>query len=56
MKPGRFRQLRKRLGWTLIQTGEELGVHPQTVWKWENGKQPIPETAAKLLRLRAADG
>lgn len=30
---------------------EELGVSRQTVWKWENGKHPIPEIAVRFLRL-----
>ena len=29
----------------------ELGVNRVTVWKWETGMHPVPELAARFLRL-----
>lgn len=44
------RFLRKWLGWSGQDTADRLGFTPETVSRWENGKQDISETADKLLR------
>ncbi len=50
-----IRFLRKSLGWI---TGQEFakhaGVTPETVSRWENGKEPIGATADRFLRLAVA--
>lgn len=41
--------LRRRLGWTLEQAAEQLGVHWQTLWKVEN-KGASARMAGTVLR------
>jgi len=49
--PAEIRFLRSHLGWNGVQFAEEMGVTPQAVSRWENGKKPMSSTAEKLLRV-----
>lgn len=55
-KPARFlgaevRYLRKYLGWSGVDFASHMGVNPETVSRWENGKEVISSTSDRLLRL-----
>ncbi len=45
--------IRKRLQLSQALLAKRLGVHRVTVAKWEAGTNPVPEMAAKLMRLIA---
>jgi transcriptional regulator with XRE-family HTH domain len=45
------RFLRGALGWQAKELAEQLGVRPETVSRWEAGKEVIGPTSEKLLRL-----
>ena len=45
---------RKAHGLTLQALGERLGVHWETVWRWENGKRTPPGRLVQLA-LRGLD-
>ena len=49
MTPKQLKDHRTTLTFTQERLAEELGVTRITVNRWENGAQPIPETAAKLV-------
>lgn len=51
MTPTELKQLRALLGWTQARLAQELGVHRNTVARWEMGLWPIPLGYAKLIRL-----
>lgn len=51
LTPAEIRFLRSHLGWNGVQFAEEMGVTPQAVSRWENGKKPMSSTAEKLLRV-----
>lgn len=60
-KPSRLtaeevRFLRKSLGWSGQDFARHMGVSPETVSRWENGREPIGPTADRLLRLMVAAG
>ena len=47
------RETRARLGLTLAQLGERIGVREQTVWRWENGRaRPNKSSRKRLRRLK----
>jgi transcriptional regulator with XRE-family HTH domain len=46
-----LRRLRKRLGLTQATLGERMGVTANTIARWERGELPVPEIAARFLRL-----
>ena len=48
-----IRFLRKHLGWSGVDFAEHFDVTPQTVSRWENGKQEMSVVAERLLRLCA---
>ena len=48
-----LRRVRKRLGLTQVQLAKELGVHWNSVARWERGEVGISEPVAKLLRILA---
>ncbi len=50
------RFLRTFLGWSGRDFARKLGVRPETVSKWENGKRPMSRSNESLLRLWAATG
>jgi len=50
-----FAQLRKKLGLSQARLAAKMGTTAATVSRWESGKRPIPEIAARLLRLLAKD-
>lgn len=45
------KRLRKRLGLTQVQLAEMVGVHVNSVARWERGEMGIRESAARLMRL-----
>ena len=49
MTPSQFRALRLCLNWSLSRVAKELGVNKSTVWRWENGKYPVPDRVAQRL-------
>ncbi len=51
MKGKELRAIRKRLKVSQAELAKRLGVHRVTVAKWEIGTNPVPEMAAKLMRL-----
>lgn len=56
MTPRTFRMLHRRLKtdngnpWSQARLADALGVSRITINRWERGRQPIPETAALLLK------
>ena len=54
MTPTQIAAIRRLLGLTADQLGEELGINPRTIRGWEAGKYaPSPSAEAALLALRA---
>ena len=51
-----IRFLRKHLGWSGADFAAHFAVTPQTVSRWENGKQDMGPVAERLLRLCALSG
>lgn len=52
MSPGEIREIRIKLGLSIQEIADKLGVNRDTYSKWERGKQRIPaigETAMKWL-------
>jgi putative zinc finger/helix-turn-helix YgiT family protein len=49
--PDEIRFLRKWLGLSSLDFALIMGVRPETVSRWENGKYPFTPTADRLLRL-----
>jgi len=49
-----FRRIRKRLGLTQVEFSIEMGWHPNSVARAEQGKMTISPTAEKLARLLLA--
>ena len=52
---GEIRFLRKAVAMTARTLADRLEVTPETVSRWENGKDPIGPTSEKLLRLIVGD-
>jgi putative zinc finger/helix-turn-helix YgiT family protein len=50
----RVRFLRKYLGLTQADLGDQLDVQPETVSRWENDAQDVGATADRLLRMLVA--
>lgn len=48
---GEVRFLRKFLGWSGQDFARNMGVSPETVSRWENGREKMSPTADRLLRL-----
>ena len=46
-----IRFLRKEMGLTAKALAEKIGVHGETVSRWENEREPIGPSSEKLLRL-----
>src|SRR5262245_4715562 len=55
VRPGEFKRLRGRIGWTQQRAGDEFGVHQVTVARWETGVHRIPKAVAALLQRLAAE-
>lgn len=54
MTPEEFMKLRIKLGFTTRpEVAEFIGVHVQTVTKWERGERAVPKYAAKALERYA---
>ena len=56
LAPQEVRFLRKYLGWSGSDFARHMGVAPETVSRWENGKEPMGPVADRLLRLMVAHG
>ncbi|MBE1574806.1 helix-turn-helix domain-containing protein, partial [Amycolatopsis roodepoortensis] len=41
-------RIRKSRGWSLLDVGNKLNVHPSTVWRWENS----PAYASNITELQ----
>lgn len=46
-----FKQLRNQLGLSQQKLAALMGTTAATISRWESGKRPIPEIAARLLTL-----
>jgi transcriptional regulator with XRE-family HTH domain len=46
-----LRACRERLGLTQVELGQVLGVHSNTIAKWERGEQPIRHVEVVRLAL-----
>lgn len=46
-----FRAFRQRAGWTQVDAAREIGVHTNTVARYERDEIEIPEPVARLLKL-----
>lgn len=46
-----LKALRKRLGLSLAQTAQQLGVSARSICRWESERRAIPAGAQKLFQL-----
>ena len=53
LSPQEIRFLRKHLGFSSKDFAKQIGVTPEHLSRWENGKSPCPSTAERLIRLLA---
>jgi transcriptional regulator with XRE-family HTH domain len=53
MTGGELAGLRKRLGLTQVAFAERLGVHANTLARYERDELSIPEPVARLARILA---
>jgi len=51
LMPAEVKFLRKHLGWSGADFARHMGVAPETVSRWENGREPMGGVADRLLRL-----
>lgn len=51
LTPAEMKYLRKHLGWSGADFARHMGVAPETVSRWENGREPMGGVADRLLRL-----
>ncbi len=64
IKPGRFkfssesiREVRKQMGLTQNQMANQIGIEPNTLWRWENNKSiPDADALAKIHSLSVERG
>jgi acetyl-CoA acetyltransferase len=49
-----MRRLRRRLGWTQVQLAVALGVHANSVARWERDEVPIRPPVSRLVQHLAA--
>ena len=49
------REIREKLGFTQAQLSREVGVHKNTVARWERNELSIRETTARLLQFVVSD-
>lgn len=54
LRGAEVRFLRKHLAWNGVEFARSMGVEPETVSRWESGKQAMNPTAERLLRLCVA--
>jgi DNA-binding transcriptional regulator YiaG len=53
MKGAELRRIRKRLGLTQVELADRMGVHWNTIARWERNVVRITEPSARLVRLLA---
>lgn len=46
-----IRAIRKGMGFMQKTLAGDLGVTPETLNRWENGKKPVPERMLRFIRL-----
>jgi len=51
LTPAEMKFLRKHMGWSGADFARHMGVAPETVSRWENGREPMGGVADRLLRL-----
>lgn len=56
MTPAELKRIRKHTKLSQYKFAVELGVTPQTINAWENGKTPISAIATQLIRLKYTTG
>lgn len=56
MTKDEYNEIVQGLGWSINQSGRELGVSTRQAHRYANGHAPIPEPVARLLRLRSDSG
>jgi transcriptional regulator with XRE-family HTH domain len=44
-----LRQILAKLGMSQGELSRQIGVRPETVWRWIKGRHPIPCATAKLI-------
>jgi transcriptional regulator with XRE-family HTH domain len=49
MTPARFRELRLQLGLSVYKTAQILGISQSQAHRYEHGRSPVSEPAARLL-------
>lgn len=53
MPPEQIRELRRALGMSLREFGEEVGVWGESVWRWEHGRtRPSRFSLRRLWELK----
>jgi transcriptional regulator with XRE-family HTH domain len=56
MTPARFIELRRQLGLSVYKTAQILGISQSQAHRYEHGRSPISEPAARLLLAMAYFG
>ncbi len=51
MSPGRFKELRERLGLTQDGLAQMMKIHRRTVIRYECGEVPVPFLVGRVLEL-----
>ena len=51
MKGRTLKRHRKSLGWTQERLGEVLGVHMESISRWERNAQAVPKVVALAVEL-----
>jgi len=54
MTPAEFHDARQRLGYTLREMAEALGITLTSVWRKENDRQPVTERDARAVQMMVA--
>ncbi len=51
-----FAALRERLGWTVDEAAERLGVHVRTITRWERGEHRVGKLVLEKMEQEAKRG
>ena len=49
-----FAALRERIGWTVAEAAEHLGVHPRTITRWDKGEHRVGKFVLEKMEALAA--